>query len=192
MSEIHAHHRRQNAVGMKNRIIERTGILARPRTILFDADHLWARFVGDDAASRTGYEIQHFSDPKTGRIRSHNYNLDYIFAKGITWTALSSGNFGCRYSDDGKLADSKGSMLYLFDKDNVEYFLALLNSAVSKYVLGVTSQTLDFKPGRVAEIPVIISEKETVIQLAKKAVIDSKADWDSYETSWDFKRNPLV
>ena len=139
-----------------------------------------------------GYEIQHFSDPKTGRIRSHNYNLDYIFAKGITWTALSSGNFGCRYSDDGKLADSKGSMLYLFDKDNVEYFLALLNSAVSKYVLGVTSQTLDFKPGRVAEIPVIISEKETVIQLAKKAVIDSKADWDSYETSWDFKRNPLV
>src|SRR5699024_5421676 len=75
-----------------------------------------------------GYEIQHFSDPKTGRIRSHNYNLDYIFAKGITWTALSSGNFGCRYSDDGKLADSKGSMLYLFDKDNVEYFLALLNS----------------------------------------------------------------
>ena len=139
-----------------------------------------------------GYEIQHFSDPKTGRIRLHNYNLDYIFAKGITWTALSSGNFGCRYSDDGKLADSKGSMLYLFDKDNVEYFLALLNSAVSKYVLGVTSQTLDFKPGRVAEIPVIISEKETVIQLAKKAVIDSKADWDSYETSWDFKRNPLV
>ena len=139
-----------------------------------------------------GYEIQHFSDPKTGRIRSHNYNLDYIFAKGITWTALSSGNFGCRYSDDGKLADSKGSMLYLFDKDNVEYFLALLNSAVSKYVLGVTSQTLDFKPGRVAEIPVIISEKETVIQLAKKAVIDSKADWDSYEISWDFKRSPLV
>ena len=47
---------------MKNRIIEKTGILARPRTILFDADHLWARFVGDDAASRAGYEIQHFTD----------------------------------------------------------------------------------------------------------------------------------
>lgn len=62
MPEIHAHHRRQNAVGMKNRIIEKTGILARPRTILFDADHLWARFVGDDAASRAGYEIQHFTD----------------------------------------------------------------------------------------------------------------------------------
>lgn len=26
-----------------------------------------------------GYEVQNFRDEKTGRIRSHNYNLDYIF-----------------------------------------------------------------------------------------------------------------
>lgn len=139
-----------------------------------------------------GYDIQHFVDLKTGRIRSHNYNLDYIFMKGITWTALSSGKFGCRFSENGKLADSKGSMLYLFDQTNIGYFLALLNSIISKYVLGVTSQTLDFKPGRVSEIPVILYQKNLIIHLSKENVQLSKNDWDSYETSWGFSKCSLV
>lgn len=139
-----------------------------------------------------GATIMSFKDESTGRIRSHNYNLDYIFKEGITWTALSSGNFGCRYSSPGKLADSKGSMLYLNRGYDSFYFLALMNSAVSAYVMSVTSQTLDFKPGRVAEIPVKIEQYEKVIALSREAVSLSKSDWDSFETSWDFKKHPLV
>lgn len=139
-----------------------------------------------------GFEIRNFKDEKTGRIRSHNYNLDYIFKKGITWTALSSGNFGCRYSSQGKLADSKGSMLYLRDDNHVNYMLAFLNSRVSAYVLGVTSQTLDFKPGRIAELPVAIDNFDLVSELARETIALSKADWDSSETSWDFLINHLV
>ena len=139
-----------------------------------------------------GVEIMNFKDEKTGRIRSHNYNLDYIFREGITWTALSSGNFGCRYSSVGKLADSKGSMLYLNSDKRILYFLALLNSAVASYIMGVTSQTLDFKPGRVAEIPVIIDRVEEVEKIAQDAVLLSKADWDSFETSWDFQEHPFI
>lgn len=139
-----------------------------------------------------GYSIMHFKDEKTGRIRSHNYNLDYIFHKGITWTALSSGNFGCRYSEVGKLADSKGSMLYLNGDKDVFYFLGLLNSAIASYVMGITSQTLDFKPGRVAEIPVIIKNSGDVEALVEEMVKASKRDWDSFETSWDFQKHPFI
>lgn len=139
-----------------------------------------------------GFEIMNFKDEKTGRIRSHNYNLDYIFRQGISWTALSSGNFGCRYSSQGKLADSKGSMLYLKNDDLLMYFLGLLNSCVSKYVLGVTSQTLDFKPGRIAELPVVVAERDSVEPIVNQQVKFSKNDWDSFETSWDFKKHPLV
>lgn len=130
-----------------------------------------------------GFEIMNFKDEKTGRIRSHNYNLDYIFRQGISWTALSSGNFGCRYSSQGKLADSKGSMLYLKNDDLLMYFLGLLNSCVSKYVLGVTSQTLDFKPGRIAELPVVVAERDSVEPIVNHQVKLSKKDWDSFETS---------
>lgn len=139
-----------------------------------------------------GFEIMNFKDEKTGRIRSHNYNLDYIFRQGISWTALSSGNFGCRYSSQGKLADSKGSMLYLKNDDLLMYFLGLLNSCVSKYVLGVTSQTLDFKPGRIAELPVVVAERDSVEPIVNHQVKLSKKDWDSFETSWDFEKHPLV
>lgn len=139
-----------------------------------------------------GFEIMNFKDEKTGRIRSHNYNLDYIFRQGISWTALSSGNFGCRYSSQGKLADSKGSMLYLKNDDLLMYFLGLLNSCVSKYVLGVTSQTLDFKPGRIAELPVVVAERDSVEPIVNHQVKLSKKDWDSFETSWDFENHPLV
>ncbi len=47
---------------MRERIIDKTGILARPRTILFDQDQLWSRFVGDEAAARAAYNVQHFTD----------------------------------------------------------------------------------------------------------------------------------
>lgn len=83
-------------------------------------------------------------------------------------------------------------MLYLNDDKNVLYFLGLLNSAVASYVMGITSQTLDFKPGRVAEIPVIIKNVDAVETLVEEMVNASKKDWNSFETSWDFRKHPLI
>lgn len=76
--------------------------------------------------------------------------------------------------------------------DLLMYFLGLLNSCVSKYVLGVTSQTLDFKPGRIAELPVVVAERDSVEPIVNHQVKLSKKDWDSFETSWDFEKHPLV
>ncbi|MGI6430189.1 MAG: BREX-1 system adenine-specific DNA-methyltransferase PglX [Syntrophomonadaceae bacterium] len=141
-----------------------------------------------------GAEIMNYTDERTGRVRSHNYNLDYIFKEGVTWTALSSGNFGSRYSCEGKLADSKGSMLYLFDSRNTKYTIGFLNSAISVYLLRKIAQTLDFKPGRIAQLPLRIdSERHSMITIKVETLISlSKADWDAFETSWDFTRHPLI
>jgi type II restriction/modification system DNA methylase subunit YeeA len=141
-----------------------------------------------------GSEIMNYADVKTGRIRSHNYNLDYIFKEGITWTALSSGNFGSRYSAIGKLADSKGSMLYLFNPQNTKYTLGFLNSTISAYLLGAIAQTLDFKPGRIAELPLRINDiyHASITQKVEALINLSRADWDAFETSWDFKCHPLL
>ena len=53
---------------MKNRIIDKTGILARPHTILFDEDKLWSRFAGDETAIRDAYNVQHFTDEMELRL----------------------------------------------------------------------------------------------------------------------------
>lgn len=102
------------------------------------------------------------------------------------------GKFRVSFFITRKTCRFKGSMLYLKNDDLLMYFLGLLNSCVSKYVLGVTSQTLDFKPGRIAELPVVVAERDSVEPIVNHQVKLSKKDWDSFETSWDFEKHPLV
>ncbi len=67
-----------------------------------------------------GVEIQNFINPDTGKVRSHNYNLDYIFKKGITWNALSSGNTSMRISEYS-LFDNAGSSMFLKNENDLLY-----------------------------------------------------------------------
>ena len=47
-----------------------------------------------------------------------------------------------------------------------------------------------------AKIPVMncanIETQDTIKVITNNCVEIAKNDWNSYETSWDFKRNPLV
>jgi hypothetical protein len=91
-----------------------------------------------------GHNIKNNVDPETGRIRSHNYNGEYAFKEGFTWSALTAGSFSARYSPKGFLFDSKGAKG--FSKDPF-IALALLNSVVTREYLKILSPTLDFKVG---------------------------------------------
>lgn len=55
-------------------------------------------------------------------------------------------------------------------------------------------QRSTFQAGDIANIPVAIEvdKIEDVEKVVSENIQVSKKDWDSYETSWDFKRNPLV
>ena len=137
-----------------------------------------------------GKEIKSSIDVSTGRIRSHNYNGDYGFRSGITWSEISSGTFSARYSVEGCLFDSKG--VKGFAKDEYVY-LSLLNTVVATQYLKFISPTLDYKPGHIIKIPVATGfDKKAVEIMAQNLMSISKRDWDSYETSWDFEVNPLV
>ena len=56
------------------------------------------------------------------------------------------------------------------------------------------SQTFNNEVGDLKRIPVhgIDSSNEEVLKLVQESLHASELDWDSFETSWDFKRNPLV
>ena len=141
-----------------------------------------------------GAEIKNNVDPKTGRIRSHNYNGEYGFKEGLTWSAISSGRLSVRYTERGFLFDSKGAKGFANKNGNKYWILALLNSKVSMQFLKFFSPTLDFKVGDVIQIPFVDrkNDEEKVTGFSRDCVSLSKSDWDSFETSWDFKRHPLV
>lgn len=139
-----------------------------------------------------GERIRSFSDPKTGRIRSHNYNGDYSFQKGITWSALSISRISLRYTDEGYLFDSKGAKA--FSSGNLLFYMALVNSIVGEAFLKVLAPGVDFKVGDIIKIPLVDTKVlvSGVISRTTEAVALSRQDWDNAETAWDFKNFPLL
>ena len=139
-----------------------------------------------------GEEIRNNVDPSTGRIRSHNYNGEYAFKKSATWSALSSSDIHVRYSPAGYLYDSKGAKGFAESDQIVWYSIALINSSSAKAFLRFLAPTLDFKVGDIAKIPNPQSMQEEVAKISSENAALGKKDWDTAETSWDFKRDPLV
>ena len=114
------------------------------------------------------------------------------FSDSITWSALTAGKSSFRLSDYGAIFDSAGSSM--FPEENVEYLLALLNTKVVDEILTVINPTLNYGAGSVGNIPVVFSnnKEDVVTKLTRENTDFSRIDWDSFETSWDFKRHPLV
>lgn len=139
-----------------------------------------------------GFSIRNFTDETTGRIRSHNYNLDYIFKPGLTFTAISSSKFACRNMATS-LFGSGGSGICAVSDKNRYPLLAFLNSKIAEYLLNVLSATMNFEVNIVGSLPFITHSKENILSnITAKCVDLSKDDWDSFETSWDFTRHPLI
>ena len=123
-----------------------------------------------------------------------NYRLRepaYYFREAVTWTEVSSGIFSCRYVPHTILFGNGGPVSFFFT-DNLYYCLALLNSSVTMSMLAYLAPTINYGPEQINKLPVLTERKNTVDNLSKDNVKLSQQDWDSCETSWDFKRNPLV
>ena len=88
--------------------------------------------------------------------------------------------------------ESKGSECFTNDNVSIWNVQGYLNSKVCMYYLGALAPTVDYSEGSILKLPWIQGYGETVGNLVKENVDISKKDWDSFETSWDFKNHPLI
>ncbi len=139
-----------------------------------------------------GSYMRNYKDD-SGKIPAHAFNLEYIFKENVTWSSLSSYKFAARYTDYGFLYDASGSFADV-KTENIFFTLAFLCSEVTLFFLGAMNPTLNFQKGNISSLPFIIDTRrmDQVNNATKENVAISKADWNSYENSWDFKRSPLV
>lgn len=129
---------------------------------------------------------------------SEHHSQDYYnwmkFIPIINWSSISSGRASFRYSDN--CISEHAGMAYssIKNKDKLYYYLGLMNCIVSEKILEIISPTLNFNAGEIGRIPVIdnIREKKFIDNIVKYNIYLSKEDWDSFETSWDFKTHPLL
>ena len=141
-----------------------------------------------------GFEIKHFVD-NHGKLRSRPQNTDSYFKDAITWGLITSGGFSIRYRTTGGIHDVSGMSAFYTGKCNLMYLLAILSTPVANYVFKMLNPTINLQVGDFKKIPVLMvqeNQQAGIISRAQECVLLSKNDWDSFETSWDFQKHPLI
>ena len=130
-----------------------------------------------------GNELRNFKGASLSGERNY-------LKKCITYNRISSSNTSFRIVQDESIPNMAG--LAIYPKFEIYYLLAWLNSKIVKDLLKIINPTINFPPGTIKQIPIKIQNENVVSIISKNNVEISKSDWDSFETSWDFKVHPLV
>ena len=123
-----------------------------------------------------------------------NYRLrenKYYFLPAVTWTEVSSGAFSCRFVPKGILFGNGGPVSF-FSNEKLIYILGLLNSKVAMEFLMCLAPTINYGPEQIDKIPILTDKKDDIEAIVRENISISRADWDAFETSWDFQSHPLV
>jgi len=137
-----------------------------------------------------GYEI--FNHAKTDKRNVQDYPLELKFKPSVTWSLVTSGQPAFRYKENN-LSDIAGMSFYT-QKEDLIILLGFCNSKIALEILKLLAPTINFQAGDIGRLPIVDYDIEanTIRELTFSNIEKSKIDWDSYETSWDFKRNPLI
>ena len=120
-------------------------------------------------------------------------NRDRYFHECMSWSLISSSNIAFRYKPNGFIFDVAGMSCFA-SHSTLQYLLGLCNSIVVRIILQTLAPTINYQVGDIANIPVIFSPEmeEKVSNLSEHNISAERENWDAFETSWDFKRSPLV
>lgn len=122
-------------------------------------------------------------------------NSNYYFRSCITWGKIATNSLSARYSSDSRMFDAVGLCCFADKTYSIEEIIALLNSSTATAFLSIINPTLSFSTGVISAIPAMqIPQhyKGPIECTVRNNLLLSKFDWDSQETSWNFRRNPLV
>lgn len=125
---------------------------------------------------------------------SGNISTKLFFKPCLTWSLVTSYKPSFRAITDCYHVMGDAGPIVVTNRENNNYILGLLNSKYAENVAYLIAPTINFSNGAAGAIPVIFNEnkQKNIDSLVENNINLSKSDWDSFETSWDFKRHPLV
>lgn len=140
-----------------------------------------------------GYRLKTNVD-KNGKIRATLRGIDFNFSEGITMSRVTSGLPSFREMNKDSISESATNAIYPKSKNKNDSMklLALLNSKIGCYILPLLNPTINVVPEDIRSIPVKMELLDVSLNVAKRNCEISKIDWDSFETSWDFIKHPLI
>lgn len=128
--------------------------------------------------------------------KNNNYRLrepELYFKEAVTWSKISSGAFSARLMPRGNLFDIAGCCIFSLG-ENLFYTLGFTNTIITTKILNIISPTLNYEVDHIKKLPIVIDKNKKIIvdNVVKSNITLSKTDWDSFETSWDFEKHPLI
>lgn len=130
------------------------------------------------------------------RLGNHLPSRNYYFRRGFTWSDVTTGLFGARWIDCGATFDTTGPTFFSLSNDPIidKYFMGYFNSCVFMKLALILCSGMHFSNGVIAELPAIVegAKRGIVVDTVERNISLSQKDWDAFETSWDFKKHPLI
>lgn len=141
-----------------------------------------------------GYEVKEYAAKLYKSPSRTIKSMSEYFKSCISWSKISSGSIAFRYYPNGFIFDVAGCCIFYEDRQIMFYDFGFLNSSVSKSILEVVSPTLNYEAGHIASLPIIREANQIlkVNRLVENNIEIARCDWNSFETSWDFKEHPLI
>ena len=136
-----------------------------------------------------GKEI--LKDAEKDKRHSQDYYTRLKFKPSISWSSISSNKPSFRYRNN-ELIDHAGMAFVPDEEEKIYYDLGFMNSIVSEKMLQILSPTINYNAGEIGSLPIDFNDNNESNDRTKIAIGISKEDWDSFETSWDFKKHPLI
>ena len=133
---------------------------------------------------------RHYREDHVARIAP-----EYIwFRKGVSWNHIGSRVFAARYLREDCLFETAAPSVFFEDDEKLLYIIGYLNSVISNEVLKFINPTLSTNVGDITIQPIAFDKEnfQEIVTIVKETIGLSQADWDLKETSYNYKRNPLI
>lgn len=141
-----------------------------------------------------GVEIKNCVD-ENGKPRSRQQNSTFYFRESVSWSDVTSGDNAFRYIPGGFIFDATGHSSFYKNNNDMHLCLAFLNTIFCSYMTKILNPTMHFHVGYFNRLPFpekIKNHSEEITSLAREAISLSRKDWNGFERSWEFKKNPLI
>lgn len=128
-------------------------------------------------------------------VRSRTENRELFFKEGVSWSDLCTKDIGVRYTPCGYLFDASGPMAFPLAPASSLLVVGYMNSSTFQAFLDVNGRGLHYGNGTVLCQPFsedMLSQSNDITTLSESCIELSKADWDAFETSWDFEWHSLA
>src|SRR5690625_251684 len=123
-------------------------------------------------------------------------NSEFYFEKHISWSLIASKSFSCRFYETGVIFDISAPSIFSDDQSQLLIYLALLNSKLADFFVGILNPTINFSSGVMKKLPAVEvddnNDKQRMINLSKDNIDIAQTNWNMYELSWDYKKHPLL